>query len=149
MIWSLTEAQRLYPESETWLRREIAPHLYCWEVVCHCGCGMARIESDLRYLWIAIRHAVGSPLYVGCGCRCPTHNQQVYKDLGMPVNPNSCHVTTEKQSDCALDIHYPESMETATFQQICEGAVYSGGLGLYDWGCHVDTNHGLGGWRRW
>lgn len=80
-----------------------------------------------------IRKEVGLPIVIGCGYRTPEHNAAV------GGGKQSQHLYGR-----ALDLHTPEGMLLDTFHghvlrvARLHGTKLIGGLGLYDWGCHVD-----------
>lgn len=123
-----------------WLLEEVAPHLARWEIVCRCGvCFRCTLSPELKRLWVRIREAVGSPLAINSGVRCPTHQRRVN-----PAVSDSMHLYGE-----ALDIRWPEEMAKRKFHELVENAVGDGGLGAYSWGVHVDTGKNRRPNRRW
>ena len=84
-----------------------------------------------------IRRRLGVPVQIvtagGSGVRCEQHNANVRGAT------NSEHLYGR-----AADLHAPVSL--ATLKQTAEAVLNgTGGLGLYDWGIHVDT----GKYSRW
>ncbi|MFQ5583453.1 MAG: YcbK family protein, partial [Calditrichia bacterium] len=45
------------------------------EFQCPCGCGFNEIDPKLVHLLDKIREALGHPLKVNSGCRCPAYNK--------------------------------------------------------------------------
>ena len=112
------------------------------EFCCQCGgkyCNGFPVEPEEKLVRIVdeIRRRLGVPVQIvtagGSGVRCPTHNANVG---GVK---NSEHLYGR-----AADLHAPVSL--AVLKQVAEDVLDgTGGLGLYDWGIHVDT----GKYSRW
>jgi len=47
------------------------------EFACRCGCGFDDVNLILVERLQAIRNALGEPIRILSGCRCPTHNRKV------------------------------------------------------------------------
>ena len=112
------------------------------EFRCQCGgkyCNGFPVEPEEKLVRTVdeIRRRLGVPVQIvtagGSGVRCPTHNANVG---GVK---NSEHLYGR-----AADLHAPVSL--AVLKQVAEDVIDgTGGLGLYDWGIHVDT----GKYSRW
>jgi hypothetical protein len=112
------------------------------EFRCQCGgkyCNGFPVEPEEKLVRTVdeIRRRLGVPVQIvtagGSGVRCPTHNANVG---GVK---NSEHLYGR-----AADLHAPVSL--AVLKQVAEDVLDgTGGLGLYDWGIHVDT----GKYSRW
>ena len=101
------------------------------EFVCKCGehCSGYPVEPSetlVRFL-DAFREAVGEPVYVGSGVRCVQHNA----DVGGA--PQSRHLYGD-----AADIRCAGKTPRELYD-LADAMLPHGGLGLYDWGIHVDT----------
>lgn len=104
------------------------------ELACHCCGEGADIVSDrLLELLEQLRENIGGPIEISCAYRCPSHNAEVG---GVP---DSQHVL-----GTAADIQTPDYEHCNTPEQLkwyCEQLPFDG-IGLYDWGCHVDVREG-------
>ena len=99
------------------------------EFACKCGkCGGYPVEPKealIRKL-DAFRERVGKPVYVNSGIRCPEHNAAV----GGAVQ--SRHLYGDA-ADIRCENKTPEELYAIADEIFCDG-----GVGLYDWGIHVD-----------
>ena len=80
-----------------------------------------------------LRENIGGPLEVSCMYRCPAHN------VAVGGVPNSQHV-----QGTAADVQTPDFPHCHTPKQLmwyCRQLPFDG-IGLYDWGCHVDVRNG-------
>ena len=104
------------------------------ELSCHCcGRGVEKISPRLLELLEKLRENIGGPIEISCAYRCPSHNAEVG---GVP---NSQHVL-----GTAADVQTPNYDHCNTPEQLlwyCEQLPFDG-IGLYDWGCHVDVRDG-------
>lgn len=112
------------------------------ELSCRCcGRGVEKISPRLLELLEELRESIGGPIEISCAYRCPHHNAEVG---GVP---NSQHVL-----GTAADVQTPNYEHCHTPEQLlwyCEQLPFDG-LGLYDWGVHVDVrNGGVGSGIRW
>lgn len=98
------------------------------EQVCKCcGEGADLIDPRLLEVLDAMREAIGEPLYVSCMYRCPEHNAVVRGVW------NSQHVLGK-----AADVQLPDGWTPEELAQLAEECG-ADGIGIYDWGVHVDT----------
>lgn len=100
------------------------------ETECHCGCGGNVVNPLLLKKLDALRELVGGPLYISCAYRCPKHNAEVG---GVS---NSQHTLGN-----AADVQTPEYDWCNTPDKLawyCE-QIGVDGIGIYDWGCHIDV----------
>jgi len=114
-------------------------HFSAEELMCHgasqghCDCGPEtadKVSPLLLEKLEALREMIGGPLEISCAYRCPAHNAEVG---GVP---NSQHV-----DGTAADVQTPDYEYCHTPEQLkwyCEQIGFDG-IGLYDWGCHVDV----------
>ena len=114
-------------------------HFSAEELMCHgasqghCGCGPEtanNVSPLLLEKLEALRAMIGGPIEISCAYRCPAHNAEVG---GVP---NSQHV-----DGTAADVQTPNYDNCNTPEQLkwyCEQIGFDG-IGLYDWGCHVDV----------
>ena len=98
---------------------------------CNCGPETANnVSPRLLEKLEALRAMIGGPIEISCAYRCPAHNAEVG---GVP---NSQHV-----DGTAADVQTPNYNHCNTPEQLkwyCEQIGFDG-IGLYDWGCHVDV----------
>jgi hypothetical protein len=91
-------------------------------------------EATVRFA-DAIRKRIGKPIPVNSGLRCPTWNQiqgGVY---------NSNHMDGR-----AIDLGRPSGVTSAQMKAAAEEVMgNTGGIGIYDWGIHIDD----GPYSRW
>ena len=114
-------------------------HFSAAELMCHgasqgsCNCGPEtanNVSPLLLEKLEALRAMIGGPIEISCAYRCPAHNAEVG---GVP---NSQHV-----DGTAADVQTPNYDHCNTPEQLkwfCEQIGFDG-IGLYDWGCHVDV----------
>lgn len=110
------------------------PHFTRRELTCKCGCGLCNPRDELLHLAEAVRHVLGdTPMIVNSCCRCEKHNRAV------GGSPTSKHLTGQ-----AMDFHCERLSPQETYNAIVkawrDGRLSElGGIGLYDWGLHIDT----------
>ena len=110
---------------------KLSEHFDSSEFACKCGCGGmndgAGVDPRLVEVLECIRGILGVPLVLSCGYRCPTHNAEVGGVW------NSQHVYGK-----AADVQLPDGV---TLRQLYNAAEAAGadGIGIYDWGVHVDV----------
>ena len=112
------------------------------EFRCPCGrCGGFPVEpqESMARTVDEIRRRLGIPISVvdggGSGVRCAAHNAEVG---GVS---NSQHLF-----GLAADLHSAAS--PAEMKAVAENVMgHTGGIGLYDWGIHVDTRSGYARWN--
>lgn len=102
------------------------------EFRCRCGrkdCDAAPIDMKLVTALQALRDLIGVPIIINSAVRCVRHNRRVG---GVR---NSRHL-----EGIAADIYCPElsPKELAKFAAMIP-EFDKGGIGLYDWGIHVDV----------
>ena len=116
-----------------------APNVNFWDTVqyfgrhefaCKCGkCGGYPVEPKEAFVrkLDAFRERVGEPVYINSGIRCAAHNAAVDGAKG------SRHLYGDA-ADIRCDGKTPEQLYA-----IAEEVFADGGVGLYDWGIHVDA----------
>ena len=118
-------------------------HFSAQEVMCHgasqghCHCGVEtadNVSPRLLELLEQLRANIGGPIELSCAYRCPAHNAATPGSAS-----NSQHIY-----GTAADIQTPNYPHCCTPEQLlwyCEQLPFDG-LGLYDWGVHVDVRNG-------
>ena len=102
------------------------------EFRCRCGrrdCDAASIDMKLAAALQALRDLIGVPIIINSALRCVRHNRRVG---GVR---NSRHL-----EGIAADVYCPElsPAEFAKFAAMIP-EFDNGGIGIYDWGIHVDV----------
>lgn len=109
------------------------------EFACKCGkyCDGYPVEPSEKLLRVLdeLRARAGSPVYVNSGIRCPRHNEAV------GGADDSRHMYGD-----AADIRSTVLTPQQLYDIACDIVGNNGGVGLYDWGIHVDTR---GYYARW
>ena len=80
-------------------------HFKVSEFACKCGCGKDDIDQRVIDMAEIIREALGVPVRVNSGCRCPEHNR---RSKGVP---NSKHITG-KAADLSCSLGAKKMFET-------------------------------------
>ena len=114
------------------------------EFACKCGCGFALPDDRLLTTLNTIRAALGSPVTVTSGCRCPIHNRRV----GGVYNSNHMDGTA---ADIQCKGKSPSEVHGTILALHSAGKLPElAGLGIYDTFVHVDVAPKLPGrLRRW
>lgn len=114
-------------------REMLSPHFAKDECACRCGCGLCNATPRLLMMAEKIRDLLGEPMIVRSVCRCAEHNA---KTPG--ASPTSKHLAGK-----AMDFYCRRLSPLAVYNVVAK-AWYDGrlpelgGVGLYDWGVHVD-----------
>ena len=101
------------------------------EFACKCGkCGGYPVEPKERLVRALdeIREEIGLPVYINSGVRCPEHNEAV------GGADDSRHLYGD-----AADIRCPGKTPRELYSIADRIVGNTGGVGIYDWGIHVDT----------
>lgn len=110
---------------------KLSEHFDSTEFACKCGCGGmnngAGVAPRLVHVLEDMRAILGVPLELSCAYRCPSHNAEVGGVW------NSQHVYGN-----AADVQKPAGV---SLQRLYDAAEAAGadGIGIYDWGVHVDV----------
>lgn len=112
------------------------------ELTCKCGCGLNAATPELLELIEACRAILNTPMVVRSATRCEKHN------TASGGVKNSKHV-----SGNALDFYVTGLAPAVVFKVLkswheAGRLPQLGGIGLYDWGVHVDTFHAPDGHLR-
>lgn len=104
-----------------------------WEFACRCGrkkCDAPPLNMRLVCALQALRDTVGHPLTVSSGVRCKVHNMKQKN-----ASRYSKHLL-----GIAADIKC-EELTPVELKRFAEAipAFAQGGIGIYDWGIHVDV----------
>jgi hypothetical protein len=103
----------------------------------HCNCGEETADyvvPRLLDLLEQLRANIGGAIEISCAYRCPDHNAAIPGSA-----PNSQHIY-----GTAADVQTPNYEHCHTPEQLlwyCQQLPFDG-LGLYDWGVHVDVRDG-------
>lgn len=108
-------------------------HFPTREFACKCGCGYSRPDRRLIETLSVIREAVGFPIVVTSGCRCPTHNRRVG---GVP---NSNHTHGHAADIQCRDIGTDKLWQTIRRLYNAGMLPHLAGLGRYNTFVHVDV----------
>lgn len=111
------------------------------EFACKCGkyCNGYPVEIDMNMVKIAdeIRNRIGKPIQINSGIRCKTHNANVG---GVS---NSQHLYGN-----AADLGCPSGCTPEQMASIAEEIMGdTGGIGIYQWGIHIDTRSTKSRWN--
>lgn len=110
---------------------KLSAHFDSSEFACKCGCGGLHNGADINPWLVQVlermRAIIGKPLVLSCGYRCPTHNAEV----GGVSNSQHIYGT-------AADVQTPEGMTPIELFELAQDCG-ADGVGLYDWGVHVDV----------
>lgn len=118
--------------------RKVSEHFSLSEATCHCGCGQATIDKKLYEILELFRSYIGDkPMITHCINRCQKHN----KNVGGVKN--SQHVGGHAWDGHVAGLTTKELHELAL--SAYKNNILPGGLGLYDWGIHIDS----GKKRKW
>lgn len=110
----------------------LSPHFSLDECKCRCGCGLCSVTPQLLDLAEKVRSILQTPMIVTSGTRCVSHNARV------GGSPTSKHL-----QGLAMDFYCRTLSPTAIYNAIIkawhDGKLPElGGVGLYDWGVHID-----------
>ncbi len=112
------------------------------KIACQCGCGQEIIQYDLFEIIEDFREFIGDkPINVHCVNRCKEHNKRI------GGAKNSYHVEGGAMDLHAIDLDMEELHRLAIqFQKEYNKDI---GLGLYDWGIHIDPSYNHNRKRFW
>ena len=126
----------------------LSPHFSLDECACRCkrhkDAPHCNVSPRLLALAEKVRGVLKEPMIVHSVCRCKAHNIAVHG------SPTSKHLKGQ-----AMDFHVsglsPVAVYNAVVKAWHDGRLPElGGVGLYDWGVHIDVHHAQDGHlRRW
>ena len=110
----------------------LSAHFRRAELACRCGCGLLNVSPTLLQLAEKVRAILQTPMIVTSGTRCVSHNASV------GGSPTSKHL-----QGLAMDFYCRTLSPTAVYNAVVkawhDGKLPElGGVGLYDWGVHID-----------
>lgn len=119
---------------------DLSDNFSTYELACKgnkcCG-NTCSIDRQLIRALESFRRVVDCPIYINSGFRCNAYNSRIRG------SKNSKHT-----KGLAADIRLIDGYTVDSMAQIAGGipSIASGGIGLYDWGIHVDVSKQR---RRW
>ena len=131
-----TDAPDAEPDGDFW---STVQYFGRHEFACKCGkCGGYPAEPSERLVRVldAIREETGLPVYLSSGVRCPEHN------AAEGGADDSRHMYGD-----AADIRCPGKTPRELYSIADRIIGSTGGVGLYDWGVHVDTRGHRARWN--
>lgn len=102
------------------------------EFACKCGrCGGYPVEPQRQLVEVLddFREEIGEPVYINSGIRCAEHNANV------DGASQSRHMLYGDAADIRCDGMTPREMYNIAERLLPN----SGGIGIYNWGIHIDT----------
>jgi hypothetical protein len=115
---------------------QVSPHFSRKEFECSCGCGFDTVDDRLVDALEKVREHFGKPMVMHCICRCWKKN----KDVGGAEK--SQHLYAH-----AGDFHI-DGVDNKEIYDFIDKEVLpnTGGIGLYEWGVHMDIRHAKARW---
>jgi len=95
---------------------------------CSCGCGFDTIDFELRDIYYSILYELGTSPFIHSACRCKEHNA----DVGGAEK--SQHLLGR-----AMDIDIEDISPKELYAFLNKKYPDKYGIGLYNWGVHIDT----------
>lgn len=103
------------------------------EWTCKCGCGQTIVVDKLADMMQEFRDIINLRVVVHCVNRCKEHNENLIKE-GIKASRSSLHLEAK-----ACDFHVPSlRIKKLHALVLAKDDLFNGGVGLYDWGVHVD-----------
>lgn len=129
---------------------DLSRHFSRAEYSCKCGCGLDNIDLQLISISEIIRHHEGDKsMTPNSACRCVEHNEKVQKIANKnytPFSSTSKHLPFGLYDLCrAGDFKSENPKKLYDFLDSLFGNIY--GLGVYNWGIHVDTRPEKARWN--
>ena len=115
---------------------DVSWHFNRSEFACSCGCGFEAADVRLLEILEAIRTEFGhNPVKIHCACRCLKKNRSIgSKD------------TSQHVKGMAVDFHIDGITPHAIYKYADEFLRETGGVGLYEWGVHIDVRRNKVRW---
>jgi len=119
----------------------LTSHFADFELRCQCKRHkekpLCNVAPRLLSLAEKVRDILKVPMIVTSCCRCPEHNKEV------GGSPASKHICTQSQPARAMDFKPKNTPPIVAYNAIVkayrDGRLNElGGIGLYDWGIHID-----------
>jgi len=115
---------------------KVSRHFNRSEFACSCGCGLDPVDVKLLEMAEKVREHFGRPIKVHCACRCLKHNREIgSKD-------SSQHPKCK-----AIDFHV-KGVEHQEVYDYIHKYIEVCGLGIYNWGIHLDCRGSIARWDR-
>lgn len=125
---------KIYIKAKQW-DEKLSDHFSLREFRCPCeltSCTVTKVDLSLIELLEIIRLALGIPLKITSGYRCPEHNASIDKSA-----PKSQHIEGK-----AADVLIPDHKHYLVEAMVGD----KGGFGRYDDRVHVDTRGSKARW---
>jgi len=122
--------------------KKLSKHFTRKELVCSCGCNEARVKNDLLYMLEAMRTFFDKPIIIHSGFRCQKKQESLIAQ-GLTKSKSSQHT-----AGLAADLHVA-NFKLYDLHESCKVLQDAGiidGLGLYNWGVHVDKRGSKAFW---
>lgn len=107
---------------------DLSEHFNRAEFACKCGCGFDTADHHTLQILERIRSALGAPITINSGCRCPAYNASIGGAT------KSQHMLG-RAADFTVSGITPEQVHAKAEHILGE----TGGLGAYRTFTHVDT----------
>jgi uncharacterized protein YcbK (DUF882 family) len=104
------------------------------EFSCSDSCGFEAVDIGLLDVLTKIRKRFG-PVVMHCACRCKKKNDEV-----------GSRDTSQHMKGLAADFHIPNTPNDQIAFYADELMPEKGGVGIYDWGVHVDVRRDEARW---
>ena len=116
---------------------DLSAHFSRSEFECKCGqCDMDGADIELVQWLEDIREEFGGPVHIHCANRCLEHNR------ACGSQDTSQHIKG-KAVDFHIDGVDPEEIAEWIDENLCPD---DGGVGIYDWGVHIDRRKNKARW---
>ena len=120
--------------NSVFLIKNIPSNFKLKEFSCHDGSDLVKIDSDLVIFLQEIRNIYSRPVVINSAYRTPEYNKKI------GGASRSQHIYGKAADICINGIQPIEIAKTAEKLGFM-------GIGLYDWGCHVDTRKTKSFWK--
>ena len=131
-----------------WNREAIMATLHFpWREIDPTGKGQKSAATKANLEAIAWKLETFRSMLGGIPLKVTPHGGFEPKD-GFPDGYSRDSATTQHKAGKALDVYTPDGMSLADFHAAAKAfhKTYGGGLGLYDWGIHLDNGPTRGPW---